>query len=221
MNIGLYQSASALSALERWQESVSHNIGSSQTTGYRKVAVQFSSEASGSVRTGGDVRQSRSEDIPMLFPSVTTGINFTSGESLPTRREFDVAIQGDGFFEVQSPDGSRAYTRNGEFHQRADRTLVTSGGLEVLTDDGSPITLLPNGAPLVVNRDGTLVQGDASLGRLAVQTFADNAQLTPVAGGFFIPAPPPQAGAAAGRRSPRSASWSAPGRKPRGSRRRR
>ncbi|MGH7947261.1 MAG: flagellar hook-basal body protein, partial [Opitutaceae bacterium] len=101
----------------------------------------------------------------------------------------------DGFFEVQLPDGSRAYTRNGEFHQRADRTLVTSAGHEVLSDGGGPITLLPNGAPLIINRDGTMFQGDASLGRISVQRFADNSQLTAIAGGFFVPSPgmPPQA----------------------------
>ena len=173
MNIGLYQSASALSALERWQDSVSQNIASSQTTGYRKQTVNFSTQTAGQLRPGVGGRSGSEGDVATLFPKVNTGINFVSGETQPTRRELDIAIQGDGFFEVQLPDGSRAYTRNGEFHQRADRTIVTSAGLEVLSDGGGPITMLPNGAPLVINRDGTMFQGDASLGRVSVQNFSD------------------------------------------------
>lgn len=195
MNIGLYQSASALSALERWQDSVSQNIASSQTTGYRKHTVNFSTQAAGQLQPDVRARLGSDGNVATLFPKVNTGINFVSGETQPTRRDLDIAIQGDGFFEVQLPDGSRAYTRNGEFRQRADRTIVTSSGFEVLADGGGPITLLPNGAPLIINRDGTMFQGDASLGRISVQRFSDTSKLTAIAGGFFVPAAgtPPQA----------------------------
>ncbi len=187
MNIGLYQSASALSALERWQDAVSQNITSSQTNGYRARTVDFSTTTAGEInvdphsRTGGD------STFETLFPKVTSGVSFATGQTEPTRRELDVAIQGDGFFQVQMPDGGKAYTRNGEFHLRSDRTVVTASGAEVLTDGGAPITLLQNGQPLVVNHDGSIFQGDLSLGRLSVQKFANNAQLVPVAGGFFVP----------------------------------
>ncbi len=110
-----------------------------------------------------------------------------TGETLPTRRELDVAIQGDGFFEVQMPDGSHAYTRSGEFRMRSDRTLVTSSGNEVLSDSGSPITLAANGEPVTINQNGSIFQGEVSVGKLSVQKFADNNQLAPIAGGFFVP----------------------------------
>src|SRR5450432_772805 len=114
MNIGLYQSASALSALERWQDVVAQNITSSQTTGYRKRTVNFSSQMSGELQTDPNTRlASDGGGMPTVFPKVNTGINFTSGETQPTRRDLDVAIQGDGFFEVQMPDGTKAYTRSG------------------------------------------------------------------------------------------------------------
>jgi flagellar basal body rod protein FlgG len=126
--------------------------------------------------------------MPMLFPKVSTGINFITGETQPTRRELDIAIQGDGFFEIQMDDGSRAYTRSGEFQMRSDRTLVTTGGREVLSEGGAPIMLLPGGGPVTVNRDGTIFQGESSVGKLSVQRFANTAQLIPIAGGFFVPA---------------------------------
>lgn len=186
MNIGLYQSASALSALERWQDSVSQNITSSQTSGYRKRTVEFSTQTAGELQADPRARVGHDAAMPMVFPKVNTGINFVTGETQPTRRELDVAIQGEGFFEVQREDGSRAYTRSGEFRMRLDRTLVTSNGFEVLSEGGAPITLLPGGGSVTINRDGTIFQGETALGKLSVQGFANPAGLIPVAGGMFI-----------------------------------
>ena len=193
MNIGLYQSASALSALERWQDVVTQNITSSQTTGYRKRTVNFSAELAGELQT--DPKGRLGDDgsgMPTVFPKVNTGINFTTGETQPTRRDLDVAIQGQGFFEVQMADGTKAYTRSGEFNVRADRTLVTTGGQVVMGESGSPITLVPGLPDITINRDGTVVQGDTSLGKLSVQQFADPSKLTPVAGGYFLAGPQAQ-----------------------------
>lgn len=189
MNVGLYQSASALSALERWQDAVSQNITSSQTTGYRKRMVSFSVQAAGTLQPNRHARTDGSGSVPVLFPKISVGTNFQSGETQPTRRELDAAIQGEGFFEIQHSDGTHYYTRSGEFRMRPDRTLVTSSGDEVMSDGGAAITLLPNGGNLVINQDGTLFQGETSLGKLAVKKFADNSQLIPVAGGFFVPMP--------------------------------
>ncbi len=184
MNIGLYQSASALTALERWQDVVAQNITSSQTTGYRKRTISFSTQLAGELQT--DPKGRDGAAMATIFPKVNRGISFTTGETEPTRREYDVAIQGEGFFEVQMPDGGKAYTRSGQFNLRADRTLVGAGGQPVLSDGGSPIVLLPNGIPMTVNRDGSIFQGDASLGKISVVSFKDPEQLTPGPGGFFI-----------------------------------
>src|SRR6185312_15750447 len=108
MNIGLYQSASALSALERWQDVVAQNVTSSQTSGYRKRTISFSSQLAGELQTDPKARDAAA--MSTIFPKINTGINFTTGETQPTKRDFDIAIQGEGFFEVQMPDGTRAYT---------------------------------------------------------------------------------------------------------------
>ena len=187
MNIGLYQSASALSALERWQDNVAQNITSSQVTGYRKRTVDFTTDSAGSIQSDTGAPGSQESSVPMLFPKVVSGINFTTGETQPTRRELDVAIQGDGFFEVQAPDGTKSYTRNGEFRLSSDRTLVDSTGAHVMSESGTPITLGSDEGDLVINQDGTIFQGGTSLGKLSVVKFADNNQLAPVAGGAFVP----------------------------------
>lgn len=189
MNVGLYQSASALSALERWQDLVSQNITSSQTTGYRKRTISFSTQSAGELQADPHARIGGEGSVPVLFPKVNSGISFVSGETQPTRRELDTAIQGEGFFEIQRPDGSKAYTRSGEFRMRADRMLVTSSGDEVLSEAGAPITLVANGGSVAINPDGTIFQGATALGKLAVKKFADNNQLIPIAGGFFVPGP--------------------------------
>ena len=195
MNIGLYQSASALSALERWQDVVTQNITSSQTIGYRKQTVNFSTQLSGELQSDANGKLAQNGDgIPAIFPTVNTGINFTAGETQPTHRDLDVAIQGSGFFEVKLPDGTMAYTRSGEFKLSPDRTLVNSAGLQVMTQSGSPITLLPDGGSLVINQDGSVVQGTTSLGKLAVQNFSDTSKLKSLAGGYYVadPSMPPQ-----------------------------
>jgi flagellar basal body rod protein FlgG len=189
MNVGLYQSASALAALERWQDMVSQNITSSQETGYRKRTISFSTQAAGELQPNTKAHIGADGAVSVLFPKTTTGINFQNGETQPTRRELDAAIQGEGFFEIQRPDGSKVYTRSGEFRMRADRTLVTSTGDEVMSDSGSPILLAANGGAVTINPDGSISQGATHLGKLAVKKFDDNSQLIPIAGGYFTAAP--------------------------------
>jgi flagellar basal body rod protein FlgG len=185
MNIGLYQSAASLTALEHWQDAVSQNITSSQVSGYRKRTVEFSTQLGGewsldpSLSAGGD------PSLAAQFPKASNGINFQPGDTQPTGRDLDVAIQGNGFFEVQAPDGTRAYTRDGAFTTRADRTLINGAGEEVLSDSGSPITLASNNDKVTINKDGTIQQGTTTVGRLGVVQFSDPSQLTPVAGGLF------------------------------------
>jgi flagellar basal-body rod protein FlgF len=187
MNIGLYQSASSLSALERWQDAVAQNITSSQVSGYRKRTVEFSAQNAGE-RVLGDAGSEVTS--PAMFTQATVGINFLTGETQPTRRELDVGIQGEGFFEVKlGEDGTKGYTRNGEFRMRPDRVLVNTSGHEVLTTDGSPITLLPGGGPVVINTNGSIYQGATLLGKISIQKFSNPEALMPLAGGMFLPTP--------------------------------
>jgi flagellar basal body rod protein FlgG len=183
MNIGLYQSAASLSALERWQDAVAQNITSSQVSGFRKRTVEFSGMPMGEMQT--EEHGKLGEGQPAMFPKATYGINFQSGETTPTGRDLDIAIQGEGFIQVQTPDGTSAYTRAGELHIRSDRTLVLNDSTPVLSDSGSPITLLPQGGEIVIAPDGSLTQGGNALGRLGVVRFADNSKLMPVGNGMF------------------------------------
>jgi flagellar basal body rod protein FlgG len=183
MNIGIYQSAASLSALERWQDSVTENISNSQLPGYRKRSTLFQSqdmgERSAATTASGDA-------TPLRFPSAGNTVNFLPGEAQASGRPYDVAIQGAGFFEVETATGQKAYTRDGEFTVQPDNTLTTASGEKVLNESGAPITLLPTGGNLVINTDGTMMQGNTTLGKLSVQTFADPGQLVAAGGGTFL-----------------------------------
>lgn len=186
MNIGLYQSASALTALERWQGSVSQNITASQVPGYKKRTVQFNAEMMGQISTSQKSNGSRGESQPCYFPKASYGINFQTGEVTPSGRELDAALQGDGFFVVRLPNGNQAYTRNGEFSIRSDRTLVHSSGAELLGEGGAPLQALPTGGKIVINEDGSVHQGDAQIGKLQIVRFNDNSQLMPTSSSAFL-----------------------------------
>jgi flagellar basal-body rod protein FlgF len=110
-----------------------------------------------------------------------TKIDFKPGLIASTGRDLDVAIDGSGFFAVETEAGER-YTRNGSFSRRADGTLTTSTGEAVLGENG-PITL-PNG-PVMIGDDGTITSGATVVGRLQVVQFASERDLIRESGAIF------------------------------------
>src|SRR5262249_689585 len=82
-----------------------------------------------------------------------------------------VAIDGDGFFEVQTSEGS-AYARNGDFTLNQDGTLVTRSGYAV-HGEGGPIRTTPGAGVVAIDRSGAVKQGDTEIGRVRVFDFDD------------------------------------------------
>ncbi len=189
MNIGLYQSAASLSALERWQDAVSQNISSGQVPGFRGRTVAFSSQDNGQFTVGSSTDVGSGSQQGASFPSATNGLSFKAGEMQPTGRPLDLGIQGTGFFQVQMPDGTRAYTRDGSFSQRADGTLVNSSNFPVLSESGNPIVLTQGTGAVTVTQDGSVSQGDAQVARLSVTSFSNTGGLLPISGGLLLANP--------------------------------
>ena len=186
MNIGLYQSAASLSALERWQEVTAQNVTSSQVTGYRKRTAEFSGVEMGALEADPAKSKIGNGDSPAsIFPRAEFGVSFQAGENFPTQRPLDFAIEGDGFFELKRPDGSLTYTRAGTFHISPERKLVSHEGYELLNKDGNPVQLIPGAGELTVVEDGLLVQGTTQLGHIGLKNFAQVGDLKPVAAGLF------------------------------------
>ena len=186
MNIGVYQSAASLTALERWQDVTAQNVTASQVTGYRKRTVEFSGVPMGALEANPDKNKIGNGDAPQpLYPRADYGVSFKNGENYPTQRPLDFAIEGNGFFELKRPDGSLTYTRAGSFHVSPERKIVSSDGFELMNKDGFPVQLVAGAGEVTLTDDGVLVQGTTQLGRLGLKNFAKPEDLTPVAAGFF------------------------------------
>jgi flagellar basal body rod protein FlgG len=181
MNIGVYQGAASLAALERWQGIISENLAAQSVPGFRKSEATFASVLGGELRGGGERSAAASRSV---MPSAVSRINMQPGQLRTTGAEFDFAIEGPGFFQIQRPDGQTGFTRDGEFHVNAERTVVNKLGYPLL-GDGGPIVLRPEGGRISVNADGAIVQGDQVVGRISLVDFADPSKLRRIGDGLL------------------------------------
>jgi flagellar basal-body rod protein FlgF len=184
MNVSLYQAASALNANARWQEVIADNLASSATPGFRKQELTMEAVRAGFLPATRGTAHSASSQFSL--PSASTSINFTPGLLRYTGSHTDLAIEGPGFFEVQLPNGSSAFTRDGEFRLNAQGQLTTKQGFAVLGDAG-PIQIdWNNPAPIVVSPGGDISQGTDQMGRITPVDFDQTRLLQPISGGLFL-----------------------------------
>lgn len=184
MNVGLYNAAAALRTNDRWQELIAENLASSSIPGYRKQELSFEAVRAGATAQAGNppptFALARGEKV----------VNFTPGEMKFTGAPTDVAIDGKAFFEVQLPNGSTAYTRDGEFQISGQGQLVTKQGFAVLSD-GGPIQIdLERPEAISIASTGEISQGNDLKGRLKLTEFADPQLLTQISGGLFLASNP-------------------------------
>ncbi len=181
MNVSLYQAAAALDANSRWQDAIAENLASSSIPGYKRQSVSFSSIQAGLMETSG----TQAPDQHFGLPKDNSSIDFASGQLRPTGVETDVAIEGNGFFEVGLPSGSSAYTRDGEFQVNSQGALVTKQGYPV-QGQGGPIQLDPRKrGVLTITADGHITEGTTPVGQLKLTDFKNRQALTHLGGGYF------------------------------------
>src|SRR5258706_235974 len=182
MNVSLYQAASALNAMDRWQETIAENLASSTVPGFRKQDFSFSAIEAGLRDSSAGGASGASRQVLMSAGDSVT--NFQPGEFRVTGVKTDVAIDGKGFFEVQLPNGAAAYTRDGEFHLNAQGQLVTKEGYTLLGDAG-PIQIdLNNHAELSISSSGEVSQGADLKGRIKLTEFGNPKLLTRLSGAY-------------------------------------
>lgn len=185
MNIGLYQGAASMQALEQWQAAVSQNLAAATVPGYKKVDVDFDSVL-GAKSTQSSLGSSNQNGTGAM-PQATMRRDFSQGEMRATSLPENLAIQGKGYFQVQGPDGKPAYTRDGEFHRNATNALVTKTGLPVLGQGGQPIQFDPKKGAPIIGQDGRITQDSTEVGRVGVFTFDEGASQQ-LSGGLLRPA---------------------------------
>jgi len=166
--------------LQRRMEISAHNLANMTTAGFKADMLIVDDVASNPARAA-----ERPQDI-RFARDIAVGRNMRAGEIQVTNEPFDVAIEGDGFFNVMGPSGI-AYTRNGAFTLGADGALITTEGFPVLDSGGAPIVLDTQGGPPSIGRDGAISINGAEAGRLGVTAFANPAAMEKIGASLWTP----------------------------------
>jgi flagellar basal-body rod protein FlgF len=161
-------------ALRRQMDVIANNIANTGTNGFKAGRMLFASYLQ---NVGRSERAAFVQDIAVALDP-------RDGEITTTNNPLDLAIQGEGFFKVETPDGIR-YTRGGHFRLDDQGTLVTSEGDPLLGDDDFPIVTSPGDAALNIASDGTVEQDDIIIGRIDVVTFENVLALRKVRAGLY------------------------------------
>lgn len=168
MSDGIYSALAGAIAQERTLAVVANNVANANTTGFQGDKVAFSEMTA---------KQTGVRNQPLHFVSLDrTKIDLQSGGLEHTGNPLDLALQGDAYFVVQTPQGER-YTRAGSFVTDHEGTLRTHGGLEVMGDSGS--LSIPQGTKLIrVAPNGSIHADGQEIGRLKIAKFKDTEGLT-------------------------------------------
>jgi flagellar basal-body rod protein FlgG len=186
--------ATGMSAQQTQLEGLSNNIANVNTNGFKKQRIEFQDLLYQTVRAAGAQTSATTRSPTGL--QLGTGVRvagtariFSQGDTLVTNNPLDLSIQGEGFFVVQQPDGTPAYTRQGALQKDAQGQLVSPDGFPL-----DPPIFVPNDAVAVtIGYDGTvsaMVQGQTNsveLGQITTATFVNPAGLHSLGRNLFVP----------------------------------
>jgi flagellar basal-body rod protein FlgG len=190
MNLSLYSAASGMEAQQLNLNTIANNLANVNTNGFKRSQISFQDllyqkpRTVGAQDSGGNILPTGIE-IGNGTRVAATSKNFTQGDLTHTGEKLDIAIQGDGFYEIQRPDGTSAYTRDGSFKVSSTGQVTTSDGLPVLSGFQS----IPTGTTAIsVSEDGqvtyTTSSGTQSF-RLQLTRFANPAGLQSLGGNLY------------------------------------
>lgn len=158
MSNAIYATLARQHGLMQEMQVVSNNLANSSTTGYKTDRAIF---AEFLVNTGSDASPlSMGSLAGHSFEMEQGGLKVTGGQ-------FDLAVQGEGYFTVGTPQGTRL-TRAGHFQLSADGTLMDMNGSNVLNAGGGPITIPPEATNLAISGDGTISANGLQIDQVAV-----------------------------------------------------
>lgn len=152
---------SRATALERQMQVVANNIANMSTTGFKAETPLFTEFVE---------KPQKDEKYSMVLDRATFR-NTSNGAINPTGNPLDVALEGDGYFMLDTLDGPR-YSRAGSFTLNDTRELVNSSGLPVLDDGGNTITIPANVADIRISPQGDVSTEQGPLGKIGVVRFA-------------------------------------------------
>jgi flagellar basal-body rod protein FlgF len=180
MENSLLVALSSQGVLRRSLDLVANNLANIDTAGFKaeRMVVIEAPVASPKPYTDGPPRTTFVRDLASVRDA-------SDGRLEDTGNALDVALQGDGYFVLTTPDGER-YTRNGHFRLDAGGNLVSEDGHAVQGEGGQPIAATAEDAAIGVTHDGTMTSERGAIGKLRVVRFADPGALEPAADGLAL-----------------------------------
>jgi flagellar basal-body rod protein FlgG len=188
----LWISKTGMEAQQTQLDHISHNLANVATNGFKKSHAVFEDLMYQNLRQTG-ANSTEQTTLPTGLQvglgtrAVATSRSFTQGNLQQSGNSLDLAIRGNGFFEVQMPDGTTGYTRDGSFQVNAQGQMVTSNGF--LLQPG--ITIPANAQSITVGQDGTVsvaIPNQAApqaVGQLQLTNFINPAGLQPMGQNLF------------------------------------
>ncbi|HEX4584444.1 MAG TPA: flagellar basal-body rod protein FlgG [Burkholderiaceae bacterium] len=180
----LWIAKTGMDAQQTQLDVISNNLANVGTNGYKRQVAQFEDLLYQNLRQAG-ANSSQQTQLPTGL-QLGTGVQlvatprvFTQGNLQQTGSQFDMAINGNGFFQVQLPDGTTAYTRDGTFHMDSAGQLVNSSGFALTP----AVTIPPSAQSVTIGADGTVsvtLAGQAnaqSVGTIQLANFINPAGL--------------------------------------------
>lgn len=189
----LWISKTGLDAQQTQMDVIANNLANVSTNGFKRSRAVFEDLLYQTLRQPG-AQSSQQTQLPSGL-QIGTGVRpvateriFTQGNLQQTGNSKDVAIQGQGFFQVLMPDGTTAYTRDGSFQSDAQGQLVTSSGFQVQPN----ITIPVNALSITIGRDGTVsvtepgTANPVQVGTLQVATFINPVGLQAMGENLYV-----------------------------------
>ena len=190
----LRTAASGMIAQQMNVDVIANNLANVNTTGFKRSKLEFQDVLYQNLRpagvsTGGVTLRPVPLDVGYGTRPASTERLFTEGNITPTGNALDLVIEGNGFFQVQMPDGSMSYTRDGSLKMDADGTIVTSDGFIVQPQ----ITIPEDATSISVGVDGmitVMITGDDTpqeIGQLELARFMNPAGLEAKGRNLYVP----------------------------------
>ena len=190
----LYIASTGMSAQERNVEVISNNIANMRTTGFKRQRAEFQDLLYQSYRRAGSTTSDQGTIVPVGI-EIGTGVKtaatprvMSQGSVVPTEKELDIAVSGEGYFMIQLPDGRTAYTRDGAFERDNTGLLVNKDGYQI-----EPGITVPDGAKSIsISADGTVeayLNNDTlptQLGQIQLARFVNKAGLESIGENLFV-----------------------------------
>ncbi|MGH7868617.1 MAG: flagellar basal-body rod protein FlgG [Candidatus Dormibacteraceae bacterium] len=181
----LYTAGSGMSAQDLNLENIANNLANANTTGFRQHRLQFEDLVYQNVVVPGSAMTQQTTvpsglQVGLGVRSASSEVITTEGNLTTTGNPLDVAIEGDGFFQVLTPSGQIAYSRDGSFHLNQNRQIVTSDGNAIQP----AVTIPANATSISIGSDGTVTVQEPNQAQ-AAQVGSIQLAMFPNAGGLM------------------------------------